>query len=599
MQPNQQQPDTKNFLFAVILSLAILFGFQTFWVEPQSKALLAQQGTTVGAAKTPANTDATVVPAQANAVAAPVSRAQALALSERITVETSKVKGSLSTFGGRLDDINLKDHRVAIAPSSPNVELLSPQASGRGYFAFFGWAAEGYSGVMPGPDTIWKKTSGNTLSPNSPVVLEFDNGQGLKFSRKIEVDDEYLFTYSDTVTNTSAQSISLKPYGAVRRYYAPEIIKGAASYEGAVGILDGKLTRLRYREMDKGKSSSITSQGGWLGFSDTYWLVALIPNQGETIQANYKNIPSANGQSYETSFVGQAAVIAPGQTTTHSERVYAGSKKVAELNHYQETLKLDRFDNAVDWGVLWFLTKPFYWLLLFFTSKIGNIGLGMLAMTVVVKTVTFPLVYQSYKSFAKMRDLAPKMKELQEKYANDKERSQQELIKLYQVEKINPVAGCVPMLLQMPIFFALFKVLSISLELRHAPFYGWIKDLSTKDPTSIFNLFGLLPYDPTAIPLIGTMLAIGAWPLMYGVSMWLLQKMQPTATDPMQARIFAIMPWMFAVIFASFSSGLVIYYTWSNLLTIVQQYVIAKRSGSSNPIDEFFARLGKPKAVAK
>ncbi|KAF0117870.1 MAG: preprotein translocase subunit YidC [Hyphomonadaceae bacterium] len=598
MQPNQQQPDTKNFLIAIIISLAILFGFQTFWVEPQSKALLAQQKAASPAAPTTPSTNS-ALPAAPAATSAPVSRTQALALSQRITIETSKVKGSLSTFGGRLDDINLKDHRLTIDPNSPNIELLSPQASGRGYFAFFGWAADGYTGAIPGPDSIWNLVSGTALAPNSPIVLEFDNGQGLKFSRKIEVDNEYLFTYTDTVTNTSAAAVNLKPYGAVRRYYAPEIIKGAASYEGAVGILDGKLTRLRYREMDKGKANQTTSHGGWLGFSDTYWLVALIPNQNETIQTNYKSMGAAGGQSYETSFVGQGTVIAPGQSTTHTERVYAGSKKVAELNHYQETLGLDRFDNAVDWGVLWFLSKPVYWLMLFFTSKIGNIGLAMLAMTVVVKTVTFPLVYQSYKSFAKLRDLGPKMKELQEKYANDKERSQQEMIKLYQVEKINPVAGCIPMLLQMPIFLALFKVLSISLELRHAPFYGWIDDLSAKDPTSLFNLFGLLPFDPTAIPLIGVMLGIGAWPLMYGVSMWLLQKMQPTATDPVQARVFALMPWMFAVIFASFSSGLVIYYTWSNLLTIVQQYVIAKRSGNSNPIDEFFAKLGKPKAAAE
>lgn len=595
MQPNHQQPDTKNFLIAVVLSMAILFGYQTFWVEPQQKAAQATQKAKAKQEQVRANA---TVPVAVNSGAV-VPRAQALGLAPRLAVESEALRGSLSTFGARIDDIELTKYTQTIEKDSKNVTLLNPQGSQHGYYSFFGWASpEGNAGALPGPNTIWKVVSGDKLTPTSPIVMEFDNGQGLKFTRKIEVDKDYLFTYSDTITNASANAVNLQSYGAVRRFYAPEVDKGSSSYEGAVGILGGKLTRLRYHDMDKDKTTQTTSKGGWLGFSDRYWLVALIPNQDENITTNYKATKNDSGTMYETSFFGPSSTIAAGQSLNHVERVYVGSKKVAELEAYQNSLNLPRFDNAIDWGVLWFISKPFYWLLMFFSTKIGSIGLGILALTVVVKVVTFPLVYQSFKSFAKLRDVNPKMKELQEKFATDKERLQQEMIKLYQTEKINPVAGCIPMLLTMPVFLGLFKVLSISLELRHAPFYGWIKDLSAKDPTSILNLFGLLPYDPSHWPIIGTMLGIGVWPILYGVSMWLLQKMQPsTVSDPVQARVFAIMPWMFAVIFASFSSGLVIYYTWSNLLTIVQQYIISKRVGSSNPIDDFFAKLRDKKAI--
>jgi YidC/Oxa1 family membrane protein insertase len=356
---------------------------------------------------------------------------------------------------------------------------------------------------------------------------------------------------------------------------------------------------LKYPELEKGKALAQSATGGWLGMSDKFWLAALMPDQKAKIDATYKMETLNSEEVFESSYVAGSQAVLAGQSLTTTQHFFAGSKVVGDLKKIGSQLGLRDFDESVDWGLFGFLTRPFYAMLMFFNGLVGNnIGLAILIMTVVIKAATFPLVYSSYKSFARMRELAPKMAELKLKFPDDAARQQQETMKLYKEEKINPVAGCIPSLLTMPIFFALFKVLSISLELRHAPFYGWIPDLYAKDPTTIFNLFGLLPFDPTSLPLIGTFLAIGAWPILYGISFWLQMKMQPTATDPVQAQVFALMPWMFVFIFASFGSGLVIYYTWSNLLTILQQWIIARISGTSTPIDEFFAKLGKKKAPA-
>jgi YidC/Oxa1 family membrane protein insertase len=414
----------------------------------------------------------------------------------------------------------------------------------------------------------------------------------------VKVDKNYLFTVTDTVVNAGAAPVTLQPYGAIRRHSKTKELPDPVNHQGMVGMFDNKLKKMTYQKLEKGEALQQASLGGWLGFTDKYWLAALIPDQKARIEGAFKVTQLPNEEVFESSYLVAPVALGVGQSLTTTQHLYAGSKRVSELRALGEQLGLHEFADGVDGGILWFLTKPFYAMLMFFNGLVANnIGVAILIVTVVIKIVTFPLVYTSYKSFAKLRDLAPKMAEIKERFAADVQRQQQETMKLYQTEKINPVAGCIPALLQMPIFFALFKVLSISLELRHAPFYGWIPDLSAKDPTTVFNLFGLLPYDPTALPLIGTFLAIGAWPILYGVSFWLLQKMQPTATDPMQAQIFALMPWIFVFVFAGFGSGLVIYYTWSNLLTIVQQYVIAKRSGTSNPIDEFFAKLGKKKTA--
>lgn len=603
MSPPPSAPDTKNLAIAIALSLAILLGFQYFYEMPREKARqaeMAQKREAQAAAQKASPAQPAVTPAQAAASAGqPVSRPDALGLSQRISIDADAVSGTVSTLGGRFDDLVLKRYQETIKKDSKAVTLLHPQGTADGYYAFFGFTApDGSAGALPGPNTIWQAKAGEKLTPATPITLTYENGQGLTFKRVVKVDKNYLFTVTDTVVNAGAAPVTLQPYGAIRRHAKTKEPPDPVNHQGMVGMFDNKLKKITYQKLEKGEALQQTSLGGWLGFTDKYWLAALIPDQKAKIEGAFKVTQLPNEEVFESSYLVAPVALGAGQSLTTTQYLYAGSKRVSELRALGQQLGLHEFADAVDWGILWFLTKPFYAMLMFFNGLVANnIGVAILIVTVVIKVVTFPLVYSSYKSFAKLRDLAPKMAEIKERFAADVQRQQQETMKLYQTEKINPVAGCIPALLQMPIFFALFKVLSISLELRHAPFYGWIPDLSAKDPTTVFNLFGLLPYDPTALPLIGTFLAIGAWPILYGVSFWLLQKMQPTATDPMQAQIFALMPWIFVFVFAGFGSGLVIYYTWSNLLTIVQQYVIAKRSGTSNPIDEFFAKLGKKKTA--
>ncbi|WP_395777900.1 membrane protein insertase YidC [Aquidulcibacter sp.] len=603
MSPPPSAPDTKNLAIAIALSLAILLGFQYFYEIPREKARqaeMAQKREAQAAAQKTAPAQQAVTPAQAAASAGqPVSRPDALGLSQRISIDADAVSGTVSTLGGRFDDLVLKRYQDTIKKDSKAVTLLHPQGTADGYYAFFGFTApDGSAGALPGPNTIWQAKAGEKLTPATPITLTYENGQGLTFKRVVKVDKNYLFTVTDTVVNAGAAPVTLQPYGAIRRHSKTKELPDPVNHQGMVGMFDNKLKKMTYQKLEKGEALQQASLGGWLGFTDKYWLAALIPDQKARIEGAFKVTQLPNEEVFESSYLVAPVALGVGQSLTTTQHLYAGSKRVSELRALGEQLGLHEFADGVDWGILWFLTKPFYAMLMFFNGLVANnIGVAILIVTVVIKIVTFPLVYTSYKSFAKLRDLAPKMAEIKERFAADVQRQQQETMKLYQTEKINPVAGCIPALLQMPIFFALFKVLSISLELRHAPFYGWIPDLSAKDPTTVFNLFGLLPYDPTALPLIGTFLAIGAWPILYGVSFWLLQKMQPTATDPMQAQIFALMPWIFVFVFAGFGSGLVIYYTWSNLLTIVQQYVIAKRSGTSNPIDEFFAKLGKKKTA--
>jgi YidC/Oxa1 family membrane protein insertase len=598
MSPSPNAPDTKNLALAIALSLVILLGFQYFYEMPRAKARAAQESAQKAAAvaASKANPAAvTATPAPANGAPIPLDRAQALAQSQRISLSNSGIDGSISTLGARFDDVHLKRYKETIKPDSKEITLLHPQGTADGYYAFFGFKApDGGTGLLPGPNTVWTAPAGAKLTPQTPVTLTYDNGQGLKFARTIALDANYLFTVTDVITNTSAAPVTLQAYGAIRRHSKPKDLVNPIIHEGMVGVLDSKLKLLKYPKLEKGEALQQASTGGWLGMSDKFWFTALIPDQKAKLDAAYKMTNLPGEEVFEASFVAAPQAILAGQSLTTTQHLFAGAKVVGDLKQLGSQLGIEKFNEAVDWGLFGFLTKPFYTMLMFFNGLVGNnIGVAILIMTVVIKAATFPLVYSSYKSFARMRELAPKMAELKLKFPDDAARQQQETMKLYKEEKINPVAGCIPSLLTMPIFFALFKVLSVAIELRHAPFYGWIPDLYAKDPTTVFNLFGLLPYDPTSLPLVGTFLAIGAWPILYGISFWLQMKMQPTATDPVQAQVFALMPWMFVFIFAGFGSGLVIYYTWSNLLTILQQWIIARISGTSTPIDEFFAKLGK------
>jgi YidC/Oxa1 family membrane protein insertase len=598
MSPSPNAPDTKNLALAIALSLVILLGFQYFYEMPRAKARAAQESAqkTAAVAASKANPAAvTATPAPANGAPVVLDRPQALAQSQRIALSNGGIDGSISTLGARFDDVHLKRYKETIKPDSKEITLLHPQGTADGYYAFFGFKApDGGTGLLPGPNTVWTAPAGAKLTPQTPVTLTYDNGQGLKFARTVALDGDYLFTVTDVITNTSAAPVTVQAYGAIRRHSKPKDLVNPIIHEGMVGVLDSKLKLLKYPKLEKGEALQQASTGGWLGMSDKFWFTALIPDQKAKLDAAYKMTNLPGEEVFEASFVAAPQAILAGQSLTTTQHLFAGAKVVGDLKELGAKLGIEKFNEAVDWGLFGFLTKPFYTMLMFFNGLVGNnIGVAILIMTVVIKAATFPLVYSSYKSFARMRELAPKMAELKLKFPDDAARQQQETMKLYKEEKINPVAGCIPSLLTMPIFFALFKVLSVAIELRHAPFYGWIPDLYAKDPTTVFNLFGLLPYDPTSLPLVGTFLAIGAWPILYGISFWLQMKMQPTATDPVQAQVFALMPWMFVFIFAGFGSGLVIYYTWSNLLTILQQWIIARISGTSTPIDEFFAKLGK------
>lgn len=599
MSPSPNAPDTKNLAIAIALSLAVLLGFQYFFEMPRERErqakIAADRAAITEQAKSNPAASATATPTPA--LQGDLPRGQALAQTQRVALQNSGIDGSISTLGARFDDVKLKRYKETIKPDSAEITLLHPQGTADGYYAFFGFKApEGEASLLPGPNTVWSAPTDAKLTPTTPVTLTYDNGQGLRFTRTVSVDDNYLFKITDVIANASAAPVTLQSYGAIRRHSKPKDLINPVIHEGTTGVIDGRLKWLKYGELEKGESLNQPSTGGWFGMTDKFWFSALIPDQKTKLDVTYKMTNLPGEEVFETSFVAAPQAILAGQSLTTTQHFYAGSKRVSDLEALGKQLGLQQFENAVDWGMFWFLTKPFYAMLMFFNGLVGdNIGVAILIVTVVVKIVTFPLVYSSYKSFARMRDLAPKMTEIKKRFAADAARQQQEIMKMYKDEKINPVAGCIPSLLTMPIFFALFKVLSVALELRHTAFYGWIPDLSAKDPTSVFNLFGLIPYDPTAIPVIGTFLGIGAWPILYGLSFWLQMKMQPPATDPIQKQVFGMMPWIFVIVFAGFGSGLVIYYTWSNLLTILQQYIIAKRTGASTPIDEFFAKLGKKK----
>lgn len=603
--------DNKNLLLAVVLSLGVLILFQVFYVEPQvqaeraraaaeqkavAAAAPAQAAQAVPGATTPAVAGQPAAPAPAQ----PLSRAQALAQSARVEIDSPGLDGSIALAGARFDALNLKRYRVSVAPDAPEVTFLHPQGVDQAFYSFFGWTgAEGQgAGDLPGPNMVWTAPAGAKLTPATPVTLTYQSASGLTFARTIAVDNDYMFTITDRVTNTGAAEAAITPYASLRRHAVPaDLHRLMILHEGMIGVFDNKLQMKTYQQLEKGESVALSSTGGWFGITDKYWAALIVPDQAEKGDAAFRVTRTTAGEVFETSFVGTPRALAPGQSMEHTQRFYAGAKRVAVLQSYQKALALPRFEDVVDWGNFWFLTKPFFWLLSNLEKLSGSFAIGLLLTTVVVKILTFPLVYKGYEGMSKLRLVAPKMKEIQERFAADKARQQQEMMKLYQTEKINPLAGCLPMLIPIPIFYALYKMLTVTLEMRHAPFFGtWIVDMSAKDPTTIFNLFGLLPFDPTSWPVIGAFLAVGVLPILYGVSMWLLQSLQPPATDPMQQQILMILPFLFVFMFAGFAAGLVIYWIWSNILTIIQQYVIMHRMKVENPIDTFIARTFGKKA---
>lgn len=594
-----QKENSRNTIVFVVITVIFLFAYQAFVLGPQARQ--RQEARSAAAEKTVENAGTGAVAETAPAAQAFVSD-RAVALSQgdiaRVPIETPTLKGSLSLLGGRIDDLFLTRYRETLDRGSPPVELFRPLGMEHAYFAQFGWSG-GREGDAPGPNTVWRLTSGSTLTPTTPVTLTWDNGQGLRFTRVIAIDDQYMFTLTDTVANLGTQAVTLAPYGRVERFGFPEHLgKEMISHEGAIGTFSknsGFATEQhKYRDWLKKPRIARETTGGWLGITDKYWFAALIPQQDETIQAEFRVRDQGTVKVQEASTLGASRTINPGRQVTETQRLFAGAKRNEVLRAYEQQLDLPRFIYAIDWGMLFFLTRPIFMIVEFFFGILGNFGLAILALTVVVKLIMFPLANKAYASLSKMRTLQPKMEEIKKKFPDDPQKQQMETMALYQREKINPLAGCLPILVQIPVFYALYKVLFVTIEMRHAPFFGWIHDLSARDPSNIWNLFGLIPWDPASAPVIGGLLAgtlgLGVLAIVYGFTMWLQQAMNPPAPDPVQRQIFAFMPLIFTFIMAPFAAGLLVYWIWNNVLSIIQQYVIMHRFKAENPIDTFIAR---------
>ncbi|HEX6865657.1 MAG TPA: membrane protein insertase YidC [Caulobacteraceae bacterium] len=586
-----QQDTSRNTVLFIVFALVILLAYQFLVIEPSARRRAAELKSQT-AAEGQATTPAAPVPVAVQ----PLTRDAAKAASPRLAVDTPALAGSITLRGARIDDLYLKQYRETVAKNSPPVELFRPEGAQNAWFAEFGWTGQNLPG-LPTADTVWTVKQGGRLTPTTPVVLTYTTPAGIAFTRTIAVDDKFMFTVTDTVANLSAASVTLAPYSSVQRQGLPSgLSANQVVHEGAIGVFDGDLSLKKYKAWKKDKEVTETSTGGWLGITDKYWIAALIPSQSEKINAAFRVTPVQGTDIYESSYVGQAKVVPAGRQITETTRLYAGAKVVPVLKGYQDSLGVARLDDAVDWGRLYFFTRPFFWVLDQFYRLVGNFGIAILMLTVVIKVLFFPLANKSYESITKMKKVQPKVEELKARHKDDPTRMQQEMLKLYQTEKINPLSGCLPILIQIPVFFALYKVLSVTIEMRHAPFFGWINDLSAKDPTTIWNLFGLIPWDPATAPLLGGLFAgflhIGVWPLIMGVTMWLQQAMNPPAPDPVQQRMFQLFPIIFTFILAPFAAGLVIYWTWNNLLSVLQQYVIMRRFKVDNPIDNLLARVG-------
>jgi YidC/Oxa1 family membrane protein insertase len=595
------QDESRNTIIFLVCALALFVVYNFFVLEPAAKRRQAdqQRAAAVAEGKGPA-----AKPAATVQVPAGMTRQAAIAASPRVPIATPSLKGSLSLKGARIDDLYLTQFRETVDRNSPPVELMRPEGAQNAWFAQFGWTGANIAG-LPTDDTVWTLAQGSTLSPGKPVVLTYANGQGLTFTRKVEVDDKFMFTVTDTVANAAGQPVTLAPYGSVQRQGLPHTDARGSSivHEGAIGALGTDkptLTLIKYKDWaKKGGGPAAASKGGWVGITDKFWLTALIPNQGEHIEGQFRDTKADGLDVFDANFVGAPRTIQPGQQTTETTRFFGGAKVVPVLTGYEQGLGIPRFVDAVDWGHLWFLTRPIFQVLMFFDHQVGSVGIAILLLTVLVRLVFFPLANKSYESMTKMKKVQPLVEEMRKKYKDDPAKQQQEMLALYQREKVNPLAGCLPILLQIPVFFALYKVLTVTIEMRHAPFLGWIKDLSARDPTTVWNLFGLIPWSPAHVPLVGgildTTLHIGVLPLLYGVTMWLTTSMNPPAPDPTQQRIFQLMPIFFTFIMAPFAVGLLIYWTWSNIITTLQQYVIMRRFKVDNPIDRLIGRLtGKP-----
>jgi len=591
--------NNRNFLLAILLSIGVLFAWQFFFVpkphppaeKPPVEQSQQQQQTEQGPPRPGAQSETPAAggpTAPAAGTAAALTREEARVQSPRVTIDTPALRGSIALKGGRIDDLTLKDYRETVDPDSPNVILLSPAGGPHAYYTEHGFVGgeNAKDLALPSADTVWKATSQGPLTQSSPVTLTFDNGKGLTFTRTIAVDDKYMFTVTDKVANSGTDPVTLYPYALVSRHETPQVKGYYILHEGLIGVVDDGLQEITYKKAIDKPPATFKSNEGWLGITDKYWAAVVIPEQGKAFEARLSGTQADGRDRFQADYLMAPLTVEAGGTAEAKGQVFAGAKEVNLVDTYAERYAIPKFDLLIDWGWFYFLTKPMFFALDFFYKLVGNFGVAILIVTLCIKILLFPLANKSYVSMSRMKKLAPEMQRIKERFADDRMRQQQAMMELYKNEKVNPASGCLPILVQIPVFFALYKVLFVTIEMRHAPFFGWIRDLSAPDPTSVFNLLGLLPFDPSQVPVIGHFLMIGAWPLIMGVTMWVQMKLNPAQPDPVQQKMFAWMPVFFTFLLAGFPAGLVIYWAWNNTLSVIQQSVIMSRQGVEIPLLE-------------
>jgi YidC/Oxa1 family membrane protein insertase len=584
--------DNKRLLAAIAISIGILLLFD-LWNRPAREALRqsaqhVEQSQTSGVPLPQANTalNPAGVASTGPTDGAPTTPAP------RLRIESARVQGSVNLRGARIDDLVLRDYRETIQPGSPNVRILAPREDSAPYFAQWGWTAADGRTAVPDGNTEWT-AEGGTLTPSTPVTLRWENGTGQRFEIALSLDENFMVTAEQRVVNTGAEAVQVLPWARVRREHTPHVAGYYILHEGFVGMIDDRLREEKYADAkteaqrrNGGPAFEQEGAGGWAGFTDKYWLAALAPvDQSARNRVAFRATQEGGQDRWQVDFAPPAPVTAaPGATAGLATRLFAGAKEVHLLDAYATNLGITGFDKAIDFGWFYYITKPFFYALDWLYKQVGNFGVAILIFTVVLKILFFPLANKSYKSMSRMKVLGPKMQELKERNKDDPAKMQQEMMALYKAEKINPAAGCLPILLQIPVFFALYKVLFVTIEMRHAPFFGWIRDLSAPDPTNLFTLFGLIPWDAPAF------LHMPAWAIIMGITMWVQFKLNPTPPDPIQAKLFGFMPIIFTFMLASFPAGLVIYWSWNNLLSVAQQYYIMRHDRAERRAEKAVAR---------
>ena len=561
--------DTRNVLMAVILSTIIIVGWQVLVIDPELKKSQAELSKVEK--NVPANSAAgtPAAPSLNNKLPAPekyISRLEAISSEQRVKLENAKLTGSISLTGALIDDVTLKAYRETVDKNSNQVVILNPKKINAGYYLESVWASANNIKI-PDNNSVWKVVKNNTLTPSTPIELEWDNKNGLIFNKKIEIDNQYLFKITESIKNNSNNKVDLFHYSQITRKEKPLVQNFYILHEGLVGVIDESLKEEKYDDI-KEKNQSYQGTAGWVGITDKYWLTAIVPQKQESFNAEF-----SFNDSYKANYIlTKPTTVDAGKTATSSAQLFIGAKEVNVIDGYAKSADIKKFDLAIDWGWFYFFTKPLFFIIDYIFKFCGNFGWSIVLLTAGIRILFYPLANYSFASMAKMKALQPEMTRLKDLYKDDKQKIQLEMMALYRKEKINPVSGCLPMLIQIPFFFAIYKMLFVTLEMRHAPFFGWIHDLSAPDPTSLFNLFGLIPWSPP------TFLMIGVWPILMGISMWIQQKLNPAPTDPIQAKIFAFFPFFLTVMLASFPSGLVVYWTVNNVLTMAQQYIIIKKT---------------------